>query len=524
MRARKYKVNVISVAALLLTYFCMYFFLFSPNAPLMHVIINNVHDLDNDVSNQTLIGHHAEHTGMHLPVPHQDGKSTLIDEDDTGTIPVEGGVQIMLAQQSRNQNEVAGNESPRLLRAEVTSIIHFSEQAKIVVNLSSNETRTCLNPRILGRLSGKYLSKIHWDNDDKHSSSTTAGVGIIRRNSIVGTYQVPEPGRYFVEIIGLLCNDFTFEADLDSICLEDPDENQLTAKSSFIDVHPDSISTTSAAIGYWKWMRNTEDPIPMYTRYQRTLHCRTPRQKRTHRCRETSSLSRFEPYEFAWSPSTTSLEWDPEPAAEEFRICTGGMSHSRVLRDLVVYWVEKLNITGVDATGWIQMKYPSDMSRSNAELSGAVPSSWKRDDLKCHVTIVSVVQWSAGRKSVYANTSAIAFPEYQEELRQGIETWQKEGVNFYLRDPHYNALGDVKTACPPVDHRSPPFIDGYKEIVRNLAREYNVPYIDTSQIMDTMWDSAEDWTHYKGEVGKIEAYAILKRILEDRGQLKTLQS
>lgn len=490
MRLFKCKVNVISVAAVILTSLYMRFSLFFPNA------------------------------GMHLPVPHQDGKNTLIDEDDTGTIPVKGGIQIMLAQQSRNQKEEAGtakyknstDESPRLLRAEVTSIIHFPEQAKIVVNFSRNETRTCLNPRILGRLSGKYLSKIHWDNDDKYSSSTTAGVGVIRRNSIVGTYQVPEPGRYFVEIIGLLCNDFTFEADLDSICLEDPDENRLTAQSSFIDVHPDSISTTSsaAAIGYWKWTRNTEDPIPMYTRYQRT--------------RKTSSMSRFEPYEFAWSPSTTSLEWDPKPAAEDFRICTGGMSHSRVLRDLLVDWVEKLNITGVDATGRIEMKYPSDMSRSNAELSGAVPSSWKRQHLTCHVTIVSVVQWSAGRKYVYGNTSAIAFPEYQEELRQGIETWQKEGVNFYLRDPHYNALSDAKTTCPPVDHRSPPFIDGYKEIVRNFAKKYNVPYIDTSQIMDTMWDSAEDWSHYNGEAGKIEAYAILKRILKDRGQLTTLQS
>jgi hypothetical protein len=107
------------------------------------------------------------------------------------------------------------------------------------------------------------------------------------------------------------------------------------------------------------------------------------------------------------------------------------------------------------------MKYPSDMKISNAEKK---TSRWERKDNVCHATIVSLVQWNAGRNSVHANRTATTFPVYKEELKTAIETspWQREGVVY----------NDVKNTCPPADHRSSPVIDGYKEIVRNLASEY----------------------------------------------------
>eukprot|EP00548_Thalassiothrix_antarctica_P019639 CAMPEP_0194194526 /NCGR_PEP_ID=MMETSP0154-20130528/75635_1 /TAXON_ID=1049557 /ORGANISM="Thalassiothrix antarctica, Strain L6-D1" /LENGTH=93 /DNA_ID=CAMNT_0038918965 /DNA_START=1072 /DNA_END=1350 /DNA_ORIENTATION=+ len=72
-----------------------------------------------------------------------------------------------------------------------------------------------------------------------------------------------------------------------------------------------------------------------------------------------------------------------------------------------------------------------------------------------------------------------------------------ESKHMYLRSLHYNPLGDVKTMCPPKDWRSPPTIDMFNDILRTLAKKYDLPFIDTNFIYAPMWDAAEDWCHHR---------------------------
>ena len=134
-----------------------------------------------------------------------------------------------------------------------------------------------------------------------------------------------------------------------------------------------------------------------------------------------------------------------------------------------------------------------------------------RKALGCNITIVGLGQWSAGKKPRKV-VPATTFPEYMKSLKTGITHWKALGIKMVLRKMHYNPLGDIKTQCPPQDHRSPPVIDGYNEIVQSLARKHNITYIDTGDVMDPMWDSAGDYCHYRGLEGRTEALYILQEI------------
>jgi hypothetical protein len=97
---------------------------------------------------------------------------------------------------------------------------------------------------------------------------------------------------------------------------------------------------------------------------------------------------------------------------------------------------------------------------------------------------------------------------------QNYTSRQEEGgLTIYLRSINYNPLGGKHAACPPVDFRSPMVIDGYNAILKRLAAEFHVPFIDTNFIVGPMWDQAIDWNHYHGEVGNQIAKYIIARVL-----------
>jgi hypothetical protein len=161
---------------------------------------------------------------------------------------------------------------------------------------------------------------------------------------------------------------------------------------------------------------------------------------------------------------------------------------------------------------WVPLSYPHEMRWI-----------WQtRKALGCDLAIVGLGQWPAGKKPRNPNAPATILPQYMNDLNSGVQRWRQYGIKLALRKIHYNPLGDLITQCPPLDHRSPPVIDGYNEIVQYVAKKYNVTFIDTSDVMDVMWDSAEDYCHYKGLQGRTEALLILhealknERILHDR--------
>jgi len=91
-------------------------------------------------------------------------------------------------------------------------------------------------------------------------------------------------------------------------------------------------------------------------------------------------------------------------------------------------------------------------------------------------------------------------------LESGLE-------NLSLQSIHYNALGDIKTTCPPQDWRSPPLIDVYNRILLDLATSKNLSYIDTNFIVGPLWDIFKDFGHYRlNAVARSEALYVLGRL------------
>eukprot|EP00980_Cylindrotheca_fusiformis_P002307 scaffold535_cov65-Cylindrotheca_fusiformis.AAC.9 len=91
----------------------------------------------------------------------------------------------------------------------------------------------------------------------------------------------------------------------------------------------------------------------------------------------------------------------------------------------------------------------------------------------------------------------------------------RTSLTFLVFRGSYNPLGDIKTTCPPQsDWRSPPVVDMFDQITRELCDKLDIPFIDTNHIIGIMWDRAKDWCHYNDTSGMKEAEYYLKRVFE----------
>ena len=184
---------------------------------------------------------------------------------------------------------------PSQLATEIEKITHFASEAEIVIKLKgTNQTRKCIHPRFVGRLSGDHLTTIEWETPSEDKS----------HNQVIGHYRVPKQGRYYLEIISILCNDFEFDTDFENICLEDPVSHRITDDSAFIDV----TAAQKHHRGYWDWFNQTtkKERSPLFTRYQ-PVNCRVSDYEEA-RCGASAALDRFAPYQFVWNDSPQLLK------------------------------------------------------------------------------------------------------------------------------------------------------------------------------------------------------------------------
>mmetsp|Transcript_7564 Transcript_7564/g.8660 ORF Transcript_7564/g.8660 Transcript_7564/m.8660 type:complete len:297 (+) Transcript_7564:203-1093(+) len=185
-------------------------------------------------------------------------------------------------------------------------------------------------------------------------------------------------------------------------------------------------------------------------------------------------------------------------------VCFAGQSHSRVMHEHTAYWLDYFNISNTTIIPYhLALNYPRDL---RARYAMRKAKNW------CNITLAGFGQWSAGREPRKV-IPATPLPEYYLEYETSIKAYLQHNISLMIRKTHYNPLGDLKNTCPPTDWRNPPAIDGYNEITRTLAKKYNISYLDSGFIMDTMWDSASDYCHYKGLEGRIEALYYLEKIL-----------
>ena len=426
------------------------------------------------------------------------------------------------------------------LALEVESIHHIQAKRQIIVNLRQEGIcRRCRDPKLFGRLSGPYVTLIKWETETTTYTNTTLcdddndnDNNQMLTQSLVGTYSLPSSGKYFIEVISLFCNGPQWNASFQNVCMEDPTSHRLTEDTAFIDV----INVTASALGgnylygYWKRSNNettsstkTAIPAPLLTRYQ-PQQCRSRVELDSDLCQATMSRERFDPYQFQFIANNNNkddmdsriqsqlLAQQQQQQGEEplppMLLCFIGLSHAREMSHEVSLWLEKWNVTSVVQSINIDAQFPRFVNTHQMQRYG------------CNVTVIAAGQWSAGRKPPGGRFRGIpptTFDEYEFEVRDMIlrlSSLSSSSNKIYLRSIHYNALGDVKTSCPPQDWRSPPVIDTYNDIIRNLSSSMNISYIDTNFIVGPLWDISEDFCHYRlDKVASAEALYMLSRML-----------
>eukprot|EP00586_Coscinodiscus_wailesii_P008164 CAMPEP_0172524768 /NCGR_PEP_ID=MMETSP1066-20121228/294364_1 /TAXON_ID=671091 /ORGANISM="Coscinodiscus wailesii, Strain CCMP2513" /LENGTH=120 /DNA_ID=CAMNT_0013307919 /DNA_START=1159 /DNA_END=1521 /DNA_ORIENTATION=- len=80
--------------------------------------------------------------------------------------------------------------------------------------------------------------------------------------------------------------------------------------------------------------------------------------------------------------------------------------------------------------------------------------------------------------------------------------------NVFGRSMHYNPLGDEKMRCPHEDGRTPPHVDSYNLIAKQMFKSRGIKWFDTRWIDGAVWDSAIDWNHLSPAVEVVQATTL----------------
>lgn len=391
------------------------------------------------------------------------------------------------------------------MATDIDSLMHFQNESKFVIRFS--DQRNCSQPQLLGRLSGPALTKVNWEKYHLHQNDTGAdavlgnknhGDDNVDYNVLVGYYNVPVPGRYFLEIIVLMCIEFQLETDFTPVCIEDTHRHRLTLNGAFIQANPLQVDSQSI-IGYWYNTLTNETQKPLYTRYQPAPeHCNG------HNCTDIVDTSRFDPYAFYFA-SQIGLETILK--GKEGNICFEGASHAHELFLSTTKTLRSLNAT---IQGRIQVISPDP--RTNFAREFNVGKVQQIIDKKCTKVVIGSGQWDAG----WPKNRPTLFTQYENVLNSTIPTmlemFQDANVDVYYRSMHYNPLGNKISQCPPRDWRNPAVVDMYNRVSKHECEKFNMTFLDTNDIMGIMWDRASDWCHYRDISSEMEARYFLHTI------------
>ena len=120
----------------------------------------------------------------------------------------------------------------------------------------------------------------------------------------------------------------------------------------------------------------------------------------------------------------------------------------------------------------------------------------------CTHVVVGLFQWYFSFKQAKSSeVPAITFSEWESQMITGIRKLEKVTRNsnsplrkVVLRSAHPNGLKFQNNQCPPQDVRSPVNAAGATAILREIVDGFTsaVSMVDTSFIIDPVWDAAED--------------------------------
>ena len=365
-----------------------------------------------------------------------------------------------------------------ILRDEVVEIRHLSELSAVEVKLRGQR---CPRPVLRGRLSGPALVMLEW-------KQVARGGG---EESLFGYYRAPSRGVYFLEIIVLYCFQFQknwSQALVQNTCIEDVRRHRLTSQNVTIQVLV-TQHNEKPKLGYWERTDHFREGI--YTRTQPN-GCVQPL------CNIDEFTRRQNVSSYKFSFNETALD------ASRFQtsvLCFVGASHSR----FAVGHLQAVFPSYSAKIEHIEVQFPSDLQTASSSVHAS----------NCTHVIIGIGQWPAGWPggaptsfSEYESSMKIEVANFSAVLRKRVPSFQ-----IFIRSMHENPLGNLISACPPGDWRNPEVVRIYNEILLSVSEQLSIPFLDTTDIIMPLWDSAADWCHYEGEAGRVDALYLAHRAL-----------
>lgn len=400
------------------------------------------------------------------------------------------------------------------------------------------EGSRCPHPSLVGRLSGPLLTVLEWSqvlSQDKQDQSTVY-CGSYKNSWLL-------PGVYFLEVLIIHCNGFGVTAferenksgtmlkfDFTHECLEDPDNNRITDKSTFIPIKMEIDGIGVSSKGHWV----SESALPMYTRYQPN-ECRGT--NLPDKCAVAMNNTHVKAYSFVFrnyelvnmklnrfqinlrhiipensqeneflsaelvSNAVKHLEkqvhgvirppngkgigiFDANMRVEKFigpKVCVVGWSHSYHL--VHAFWENNLGHLFI----WASALWPNELTTTFFERY--------YHERNCTKFVVAVGQWPASVQAWDAFHGQWNFEKWRDELSRIAQIFKAGNIDvqFYFRSLHRLPIGDWVSMCGndkrPWDWRSPTVIDGYNYVLEKVVADSNdtrIHYLDTRFITDPL--------------------------------------
>mmetsp|Transcript_20907 Transcript_20907/g.41838 ORF Transcript_20907/g.41838 Transcript_20907/m.41838 type:complete len:507 (-) Transcript_20907:24-1544(-) len=406
------------------------------------------------------------------------------------------------------------------LSSEVINITHSPKNNEIHIHLKTpSDGRRCKNPTFEGRISGPYLALLQWEHDSIFANPNKTN------DFIIGKYQVPSAGVYFIEIIVKLCNSITYSSSFTKQCLEDSRNNRITEIGASITVLAPSNNVRTDSdfpLGFWKWKGDVErNPSKLYVPLLFRFQAAGCWGSNTLECRKAVSLSRFEDYDFVWNDLLIddSMQfigaggsWHRTGDLTQFQgvsettVCLAGQSHSRNMRGQM----EFLNLTQS-----IKVKFfVALFTRPGQDRDLVKEFTNMKTTCDCNFTVVAVGQWAAS----FAGNRPFLMYEWDDIMRKIIHAIQLAGSYPIIRLLHKQPVMQRSAMCFPQDWRAHA-IPGYNEVLVKIGREMNIPIIDTRFIISPVFDSWADFMHPKMQPAFRESNYVMRELLKITGSV-----
>ena len=439
-----------------------------------------------------------------------------------------------IGDEKKIKTDIIKHDAIKIASTNNTIIWHLPSSHEVCVKL---DVASCPYPDLIGRISGSTIAHLDgWERRNRtiyHEHG--GGSEEIHEQLTCGSYKNSwlSPDEYNLEIIVILCDSFGLaspklarnysqwlEYDFKQICLKDPARNKITLGSSTLTV-VDEVSRIDSfhgdenefMDGRWVMNNNTVMRGPLSTRYQ-PQDCRSEdeQDELPERCIGPMNNDYVERLNFQWRDNSLVLEklkryhFDSIPSK---RVCLLGASHSRYIIEGLSAISERLGYHFVKE----RVKYPSGLSTN---LFRRLHNS----KYKCTTFVIGVGQHTASNHE--EGYPYYSLKKWRDEMTQVVTNQDifniHSEIKLILRSIHRMPLGDIVSACPPTDWRSPVVIDSYNSILKDIVRDVNnsrVSFLDTRFITNPVWDSAPDWCHLHSKVSTVEAFYIASQVLFD---------